>query len=264
LIYDNFDYVKSIEYLHKAKSLYHGSQLPAILRDLGVAYHQVGFYEEAKYFTEEAFKLDKDSLKNYYSLGYLEHQLGNFAKFVESVEKINAIDSNYLGAQTYRDLGEEYMFLHQSDKSLNCFKKWLQKKEKTLTDQDFFGLHRVGWAYLKEGDKKEAEYYFNELIKYCEKVKELGRVSVDKLRPAYDLAGAYAVMGERVEAYENLRIWTKMAVCPLWWLTYLKYDPLFDSIRNETQFQKIVKEMEAKYQAEHERVKKWLEEQGML
>ena len=264
LVYDNFDYVKSIEYLHKAKSLYHGSQLPGILRDLGSVYHQVGFYEKAKYFTEEAFKLDKDSLKNYYSLGYLEHQLGNFAKFVESVEKINAIDSTYLGAQTYRYLGEEYMFLHQYDKSLNCFKKWLQKKAKTLTDQDFFGLHRVGWAYLKEGDKKEAEHYFNELIKYCEKVKELGRVSIDKLRPAYDLAGAYAIMGNRDEAYENLRIWAKMAVCPLWWLTYLKYDPLFDSIRNETEFQQIVKEMEAKYQAEHERVRKWLEEQEML
>jgi tetratricopeptide (TPR) repeat protein len=161
-------------------------------------------------------------------------------------------------------LGEEYMFLRQPDKSLNCFKKWLQKKTKTPTDQDFFGLHRVGWAYLKEGDKKEAEHYFNELVKYCEKIKKLGRVSIDPLRPAYDLAGAYTMMGERVKAYENLRIWAKMNVCPLWWLTYLKYDPLFDSIRNDTEFQQILRNMEAKYQAEHERVRKWLEEQGML
>jgi hypothetical protein len=55
-----------------------------------------------------------------------------------------------------------------------------------------------------------------------------------------------------------------MNVCPLWWLTYLKYDPLFDSIRNDTEFQQILRNMEAKYQAEHERVRKWLEEQGML
>jgi hypothetical protein len=39
---------------------------------------------------------------------------------------------------------------------------------------------------------------------------------------------------------------------------------LSDSIRNELEFQLIVKDVEAKYQAEHERVKKWLEELGIL
>ncbi len=47
-------------------------------------------------------------------------------------------------------------------------------------------------------------------------------------------------------------------------VSLLKNDPLFDSIRNEPEFQKIVRDVEAKYQAEHERVRKWLEEQGML
>jgi hypothetical protein len=42
----------------------------------------------------------------------------------------------------------------------------------------------------------------------------------------------------------------------------IKNDPLFDKIRNELEFQQIVRYIEAKYQAVHERVKKWLEEQG--
>jgi hypothetical protein len=50
---------------------------------------------------------------------------------------------------------------------------------------------------------------------------------------------------------------------PKWWLVYVKYDPLFDIIRNEERFQKILRNMEAKYQAEHERVRKWLREQEM-
>lgn len=44
----------------------------------------------------------------------------------------------------------------------------------------------------------------------------------------------------------------------------IKNDPLFNSIRDEPEFQQIVKDMEAKYQAEHERVKKWLAENDML
>jgi hypothetical protein len=47
-------------------------------------------------------------------------------------------------------------------------------------------------------------------------------------------------------------------------LNMIKNDPLFDNIRNETEFQAILRDLEAKYQAEHERVRKLLEEQGML
>ncbi|MCJ7448347.1 MAG: hypothetical protein MUO72_11710 [Bacteroidales bacterium] len=51
---------------------------------------------------------------------------------------------------------------------------------------------------------------------------------------------------------------------PLWWISLAKHDPMLASIRNEERFQKILQNMEAKYQAEHERVRKWLEEQGTL
>ena len=50
----------------------------------------------------------------------------------------------------------------------------------------------------------------------------------------------------------------------LYRVTIIKHDPLFNSIRNEPEFLQIAKDVEAKYQAEHERVRKWLEEQGML
>jgi hypothetical protein len=50
----------------------------------------------------------------------------------------------------------------------------------------------------------------------------------------------------------------------LYRVTIIKNDPLFNSIWNEPEFQQIVRDVEGKYQADHERVRKWLEEQGML
>ncbi|MGC1390762.1 MAG: hypothetical protein WA816_06970 [Bacteroidales bacterium] len=47
-------------------------------------------------------------------------------------------------------------------------------------------------------------------------------------------------------------------------VTLIKTDPFFNNIRNDPAFQQIARDIEAKYQAEHERVRKWLEEQGML
>jgi hypothetical protein len=43
-----------------------------------------------------------------------------------------------------------------------------------------------------------------------------------------------------------------------------KHVPYFDSIRHEPRFQNILKVVEAKYQVNHERVGKWLEEKGLL
>ena len=80
----------------------------------------------------------------------------------------------------------------------------------------------------------------------------------------YDLAAVYAFIGDKVKAYQYLDDFNNLNIYPLWWISYAKHDPMFDSIRNEPAFHQIVKEMEAKYQAEHERVRKWLEEQGML
>ena len=49
-----------------------------------------------------------------------------------------------------------------------------------------------------------------------------------------------------------------------WYVGLVKKDYLFDSIKNEPEFQQIVKDMEVKYQEEHERVRQWLEENEMI
>jgi hypothetical protein len=46
--------------------------------------------------------------------------------------------------------------------------------------------------------------------------------------------------------------------------TLIKTDPLLDSIRNEPEPKKIDSDIEAKFKAEHERVGKWLADQGRL
>lgn len=44
----------------------------------------------------------------------------------------------------------------------------------------------------------------------------------------------------------------------------LTYDPFFDSIRDEHEFQQILRDVETKYQIQHEEVRKWLEENDLL
>ena len=61
-----------------------------------------------------------------------------------------------------------------------------------------------------------------------------------------------------------LRIYSQKERIGLTFVRLIEDDPAFDIIRNEPEFQQIVADIEAKYQAEHERVRKWLEENDML
>ena len=72
-----------------------------------------------------------------------------------------------------------------------------------------------------------------------------------KVRPEYDLAAAYALMGNKEKAYEWLE---KM---PYWYVTYIliRKDPLFNGIRQKPQFKAII----AKQQSETAEIRKYLE-----
>jgi len=253
-----YDWIVTISNSNKAISIYRGALLFSYLNLLGFAYYQVGFMEKAKSYFDEALKLHGDSVDYYRNLTFIGTGLENFEDIDNNLKKAYAIDSNDL--HVLWDLGENYSFSGQYDESLKYFKKWLEKP-KSLDEHRLYATHRIGWAYKQTGNEKEAEKYFNEQINYCNKMIDLGRGTY---REYYDLAVVYAAIGEKEKALASLRIYNERSYINIWYLSYIKHEPQFNSIRNEPEFQQIIKDVESKYLAEHGRVKKWLEEQGML
>jgi tetratricopeptide (TPR) repeat protein len=220
--------------------------------------------DKAQFYNLEALKLDNDSVQFLENLAFCSFDSGNSEKAIEILKKDYVKDTNYINTVNY--LGYGYMFLGQHKESLKYYLKYSAILE-THGQISTNNMHRIGYAYFKNGYKKEAEFYFKKQIEYCENIIKLGRRSVAAQEPFYtyyDLAGVYAFRGDKNKAYKNLNNFNQIQRIPLWMVTLIKNDPLFDNIRNEPEFQQIVKDVETKYQAEHERVKKWLEEQGML
>src|SRR5664280_1659883 len=258
--YQSADLVNPIYYLQKAASINRGAEFPSLLGGIGGAYFDAGFPEKAKQYYKEELKLNGDSLSYYDGLSSVEFWLANFNKSIEFAEKGYAIDST--NEDILYCLGHNYSWLGKYKESLKYYKKYYERliTHGALTTG---GMHRIGYAYWQNGYKKEAEYYFNEQIKYCNRMIELKR-SLSGLNAYYDLAGVYAFRGEKDKAYKSLKSFDQMQRIPLWMSMLIKTDPLFNSIRNEPEFQQIARDVEAKYQAEHERVRKWLEENGKL
>jgi TolB-like protein len=259
---DHLDFVKAIENLNKAISINHGKELRNLLFNLARVYNDAGFREKFLYYIGEYNKLVPPDTNSFWNSGvYNELSLGNYEKAFEIGNIIYSRDSNDI--DNLLNLGYYYMVFEQYKESLKYYKKYISTL-KNLGQLDLNHMHRIGYVFWQNGFKKEAEYYFNEQKRICEESIRMGRWYSINFTANYDLAGVYAFMGDRDKAYENLRVLARIPVYPLWWVGIIKEDPLFDSIRAEPEFQQIVRDVEAKYQAEHDRVAKWLEEQGML
>lgn len=257
------DYVKGLECLHKAARLTHGSELPGILYTLANGYTLcAGFPEEGKKYFEEALRLTGDTTTYLANIGALEIQYGDFNKGIE--KRLRA----YSGDSAKSGLGEYYFFHGDYKESLKYWVKTIERSKSS--GQNLFGYsHLFGYLFWQNGFKKEAEFWFNKQVEISEEAIKLGRYYassfLERSNAYYDLAGIYAFRGEKEKALEMLRMFDRCPVMPLSMVDDIKkYNPLFNSIRYDPEFQKIVRSWEIKYQAEHERVGKWIEKHGKL
>jgi len=259
-MYGSGDLVNWIDNYQKAASLNHGFELPSLLREICFAFLQAGFIDKGIYFNQEAFKLDSDSVLYFEGLSNIEDVQGNYNKEIVFLRKGFEMDSTNL--LIINDLGYCYMELNQYNESLKYYKIYIEmlKDLGTFTNNQML---RIGYAYWVNGYKKEAEDYFDKQLEYSKNEIKLKRLWAQRLYPYYDIAGLSAFRGDKGKAYENLKIFNQRERMPLWVVNFLKTDPLFNSIRNEPEFQQIAKDIESKYQAEHDRVGKWMKEQGI-
>jgi len=260
-INDLNDYVKGFSSLHKAASIDRSPYLAVILRSLAKAYVDFGFIDNAIYYNQEATSLDNDSILYYSFLSTIVSRQENWTDGLKYRLKVYTMDTN--NAYNLRILGKYYMELGHFEESLRYYEKYMALI-KARSGRTIPQLYRIGYVYWGAGYKEKAEYYFNEQIKMANREIEYGGYWASSIWLYYSLASIYAFNGDKDKAFENLRIFNQIQRIPLYIVIQIKIDPLLDNIRDEPEFQQIVRDVEAKYQAERERVRRWLEENDML
>ena len=263
MTYKDYDFINSMDNFLKAEGIYRGPLLVGLFINLGDIFGETGFEGKARDYFHKAFLLSQDSsiFFGYYST--IEFRSQNYDSACILMEKASLFAHDMVSIQW--NLGYFYMLANNHKESLFYFKKWLEGNKASINLNELLGSHRIGWAYLKSGNKTEALKYINKQINYCQRMIETGRIYGSNERIYFDLAGSYALIDEKEKSIENLiKYYDNLSAPSLWITSSIKYDPLFESIRNDPGFQQIVRNLQLKYQAEHERVRKWLEENNML
>jgi tetratricopeptide (TPR) repeat protein len=250
------DFVKALENFQKGASLTTGLELPSALGLIGYTYYNAGFPEKGNDYYLQALKLSGDSVSySDVSFYHIAQMQGDYKRAIEYYENKYLRDTT--NATFFDNLGLWHLFLGQYQEALKCYKKYNSLYGQTNDPH-------MGYTYLQNGYRKEADYCFDRHIKLFNDPFERSRHPYSIIGADYALALIYASRGDKVKAYKYLKVFDQDQCVDLEFVQFLKNDPVFNSIKNEPEFQKIVRNVDARYQTEHERVRKWLEEQGKM
>lgn len=269
-VFRGYTHIKTGYYLEAIQDFYKGIEVDQsfykteIIEKLVQAYNLCGLLDMSRRYAREQLKLQgNDTTLGPGFINRLNRIQGNYEACVEFTEKgyaRNPSNINFVSnlLEFHNILGNKEEAYRYALEAIELNKKWNQVPAHPA-DQ-------IGYALWQQGKEEEARFYFEGQIERSEKTINLrlrsgGLFAIE--RPGhYSLAEIYALLGEKEKAYNYLSEYANQRSFPLYNVVQIKKDPFFNDIREEKKFQKIVAEIEAKYQREHNRVKTWLEETG--
>lgn len=262
-VFEEFhDYLEAIRNLNEVVLRISGTGQPNFLTRFSSNLAAFGFPDLGKKYNQHALELYGDTTRYLYCLAYVEYCNENLEKAYQIAKSANKRDTILRSFIRDPDLSFYCMATSRYEEAYTINLKFFDSSKK-YDEIDPDVSKKIAYYLWQTGRTKEAEIYFNQIIKYYQESIKLGRRGTISKRSQFKLAEVYALSGNKEKAYYYLDEVNKNQAFPLYWFLNFKYEPFFNSIRQEPRFQKILKDVEAKYQTEHERVRKWLVEEGI-
>jgi tetratricopeptide (TPR) repeat protein len=251
------DYIKSIENFNMSLQLLRGGNLPYALRELKWAYGLAGFNEKSMELEREAFILDGDSLTFLLQRAWYERSVRkDTMAAMETLFKAYALDSTAIRALLH--MGNMYRMLGQYKESYTYYSKCVARMEE-LNSSLMWAMSNMIYVFQQVGETEKANYFIHKSIQYYESIPGEKRSQQNVIR----LARLRALNGDAEDALELLSNLAQQD-CHIPSARSFEESFVWDKIRNEPEFMPIMHEINAKRQAEYERVRQWLEENDLL
>jgi len=195
------------------------------------AHHWYAFYlffrarfDEALAEMEKALELDPFSLIINCDLGWALYYTRQYDRAIEALKKTLEMDPNFVSAHSF--LGRVYLQKSMHKEALAEFRKEKEPSRGWMQDVETL----VGIAHMRMGKKKEAQKILEDMI---------DRSKHEYVSP-YHIALLCFNLGENELGFE----WLDKAYKERdHWLLYLKTEPMFDSVRSDPRFTKLLKKV---------------------
>lgn len=253
LYFNNGDYLKAVDCLFKQQDIdkNSGDNIWTLV-NLYIVLSRTGYMKESHTCNEKMLKLNNDSSAYKYRILFSHFISGDFDSVIELAKRYLKDDPTYLNSKFF--LGWANLFKDNYDESCQWFKKAVE--ETKASGQEVNPNEGYGFVCLQKGMKEEADFHLKGSVQNAIRLIEANYYPEVNL-PHLSLAAVYSAKGEKAKALEHLK---KNKSTHLQTLNNLKFNPMFDNIRDEPDFQSILKDVESKYGEVHQSVGKFLAE----
>ena len=155
-----------------------------------------------------------------------------------------------------QDIGKVSYYLGEYDTAYVCYQRFNRYRETYKLDVFQHENLLIGKIYDKMGEHEQAQQFYASYRQF-----------LDRTETAYKHLGLvawYCEENNRDKALEHLRLFAKEDNIQYWIILFLNKAPDKTSIERSAEFQKLSREIEKKFWANHEKLKGKLEEQGLL
>jgi len=222
---------------------------------LGNALIQTGFVDEALEHIDKSLLFYPDNAFSRYIRAFVVYaKNGDLRQTRQLLQTEFRRDTNRF--DILQDIGKVSYYLREYDTAYQYYKRFNRYRDTHKLDVYEHENLVIGRVYELAGETEKAKAFYERYRKYLERdqtaYKNIG------------LAVYYCQMNDSAKALEHLRLFTREDNIQYWVILFMDKGPELTETEASPEFKKLLKEIERKFWANHEKLKLKLEEQGLL
>lgn len=226
-----------------------------IFMHLSNALLQAGFISQAETYIERSLSYNPDNLYSAYLQAYIQFARdGDLEETRLQLE--NTLSKDPTRLDILQEVGKICYFMRDYPGALDYYQRFLDQK----ADQQVVAFRgedaKIGLVFSEMGMPEKADSLFSVYKIYAD--------SDLTMYKHLSLAVYDAHFGELEKAMEHLEMFSQQNSFSYLLFPFMEIDPLTDALRERPAYREIIKKMEEKFWADHERIRKSLAEKNLI
>lgn len=221
---------------------------------LGNALIQTGFIDESLLYIDKSLKYNPQNPFASYVRAYILFAKTKDGEHTKNL-LIRELNKDTSRLDILQDVGKIYCLMRRYDSAYYYYSRFLRMRESRGLD-----------IYKHESIHMAIVLYKTDHAKEADGLMEVYRQFAENDRSVYKnlvFAGYYANTGEKQKALDYMRRFTKEDNYQ-YWILLMRSDPVFDPIKDDPEFKKLMAVIETKFWDTHKAIRLTLEEKGLL
>jgi tetratricopeptide (TPR) repeat protein len=250
---------KYLEYALKGLEIdalaYDSSAMSISYLHISNAFVQSGFVEEAVKYIDVSIAYDPNNLYSKYTKAYILFARNRDLKQTLDL-LLDALKKDTTRIDIMQEVGKIYYYMRDYKNAYKYYKQFIDIKDALKLNIYQSENAKIALVWREMGLTDQANKFISQYREYAENDQSVYQQMSLSIYHAYN--------GNTDKALEHLELFSKQENYFYWTLLFTPIDPLVDSIKETSEFKKIMKDIENNFNEYHKEMRRSLQQKGVI